>query len=371
MSKKEVGVIFTFPNSLETWIDSGLIDREFEIYKILRDKYNIDYKFYTYDTGSRFVFEGFDIIPMLKKRARQRSMLWQSLWFAFTCTSESKCTHVKSNQLWGSWIALILSWRFRSQFILRSGYEYFSFKVRQTQNLFTFVHYIICFFLYQFSDKIILPTRNDADYVKRYFLVNEQKMTILPNWIDHHVFFPSHVGRKKAFDVLWIGRDNQQKDLRFLVELLKTLGDREIRVAIVSDMSEERHAEIRDQLDHHNLKVTYFKNISNHKVADLMRKSKVFLSTARYEGNPKVILEAMFIKLLVVCRDKPGIRNLIKDHDTGCVMHETDMMYNKKLMFNCIFDTRSYEPVIDKAFGKAWSENNLSRIVEAEFQLYD
>ena len=106
-------------------------------------------------------------------------------------------------------------------------------------------------------------------------------------------------------------------------------------------------------------------------IAELMRNSKVFLSTARYEGNPKVILEAMFCKLLVISRDKPGISNLIQNNKTGYLLAEHDEEYNKRLILRSIREPHINRVIVENAYSQAYSENSLQRILNDELSLYD
>ena len=46
----KIAVFFTYDYQINTLISSGILNRELRIYKRLNEKYNIQFKFFTYDT---------------------------------------------------------------------------------------------------------------------------------------------------------------------------------------------------------------------------------------------------------------------------------------------------------------------------------
>ena len=80
-----------------------------------------------------------------------------------------------------------------------------------------------------------------------------------------------------------------------------------------------------------------FAHLSNSDIAALLQQSKIFF-TSKYEGNPKVVLEAMFSQVVVICRNKPGLNNLIDDRVEGLHLHELDHVKNAQIIHGVIDD---------------------------------
>ena len=369
MNNKEIAVTFTFPNNLHTWIETGLVDREFRIYEALREK-GYRFTFFTYDTGLQYRYRNHKIIPMCKKPGGKLSLLLQSVCFAFLHKKEIHFKYVKTNQLWGGWIALILSWRYKADLLLRSGYEYFGFKSKITTNSKLFFHFIICFLLYHAAKKIVLPTAEDKEFVEKKFHINNQKIKIIPNWIDSNLFKPLIPYSNRIYDLIWIGRISDQKDPDFFKELL--LKSDALKICFISDQEKSESEQFFDealQVKQHS--IDFCSSLSNSDIAALLQQSKIFVSTSKYEGNPKVVLEAMFSQVVVICRNKPGLNNLIDDRVEGLHLHELDHVKNAQIIHGVIDGSIDIKPLVDNALNTVMQTNSLEKVVNLEKELYE
>ena len=56
-----VGLFFTYEYSLKTWHESGTLNKELEIYKMLNEKYGVRFKFITYGDKNEIDYvKGYD-----------------------------------------------------------------------------------------------------------------------------------------------------------------------------------------------------------------------------------------------------------------------------------------------------------------------
>jgi len=73
--------------------------------------------------------------------------------------------------------------------------------------------------------------------------------------------------------------------------------------------------------------------IHRDEIFKIIKKSKFYISTARYEGLPYSIIESLALKKACVVTNSDGNRDLVKSEINGYVIEENDIM----TMANCIF----------------------------------
>ena len=128
-------VFFTYGTSLLDWSKKGLLDREIKIYQNLIDKYDINVMFVTYGNKEDKYFSSklkkIKILPVyefIKKPNNKFFQLFFSFLIPFIFYKRLKDADIlKTNQMWGSWAAVISKWLFKKPLIVRCGYELYSF----------------------------------------------------------------------------------------------------------------------------------------------------------------------------------------------------------------------------------------------------
>ena len=107
---------FTFNYSLKTWEEAGILDRELGYYKKLSDKYNIKFVFLTYGYKSEKKYltnyPTIEVIPIYDfiKPTNNKCLLFLKTFFVpFLIRKKvSDISIIKTNQLNGSWLAILL-----------------------------------------------------------------------------------------------------------------------------------------------------------------------------------------------------------------------------------------------------------------------
>ena len=127
-------VILTYGVSFKDWAESGLLDREILLYeKLLREK-KIRFTFVSFgDSEDTELIKDFNVIPFYKYNIRAKGKLknlFNSLIFPFKIQKLiDKPDLIKTNQLMGSWIAIMLKLIFAKPLIVRTGYDLFRFSI--------------------------------------------------------------------------------------------------------------------------------------------------------------------------------------------------------------------------------------------------
>ena len=82
---------------------------------------------------------------------------------------------IKTNQLMGSWIGIMLKLIFAKPLIVRTGYDLFRFSIYEKKSLIKKIfYYILTQFSILFSDLYLVTSRTDKDFLKD-ILLNQAK----------------------------------------------------------------------------------------------------------------------------------------------------------------------------------------------------
>ena len=129
-------LLFTFDYSLQTWVQSGHLQRELKFYSSLINK-GFKLTFVTYgDEEDLNILDGFDIqvFPIYKYIKKNRFKIiniLKSFYIPFLIKKQlfnkTKKTLIKQNQLLGSWVAVILKFITNSKLYTRTGYDMYLF----------------------------------------------------------------------------------------------------------------------------------------------------------------------------------------------------------------------------------------------------
>jgi glycosyltransferase involved in cell wall biosynthesis len=129
--------------------------------------------------------------------------------------------------------------------------------------------------------------------------------------VDTDAFKPRQ--GQKPIDVLWVGRLEEEKRPRLLLEALTHLPG--VRAAIIGQGS------IKESLHHFahekGLDIEWAGSRPHSEIAEWMNRSSVYAITSRYEGHPKTLLEAMSSGMACVGVAVRGIQEEILHEQTG------------------------------------------------------
>ena len=100
----------------------------------------------------------------------------------------------------------------------------------------------------------------------------------------------------------------------------------------------------------------------------LYSKYKVFLSTSSFEGNPKVILEALASGCVVIAKNTSNLRDIIENKNTGFLYDDAKDI--SKLVNNVLVDDNIFTEVSAKGLSKVKNSNHLSFILQREVSNY-
>lgn len=312
----KIGLILTFGMSLSKWDSIGILNRELEPYKRL-STLGINTCIFSYGipTIERRLasLHGFEVIclsPFLSRFDRLYLMLLESLFVAVFLKNQSLCI-LRTNQLFGFWIASILSLRFSLPVVVRSGYEYYSFW-RRTYNSIPrhIVAFLLAFISYRTASLLEFTSNHDIRFVRRYFKPS-CPIIYRPNWIDTNLFLPSSAN--KLYSSITVGRLSPQKNH---MALLKSIAKKSCCIPIKPLLFIGK-GPCRDSLinfaNDHKIPLEIVSSVPNESIVELLNMSYFYAHCSTFEGHPKALLEALSVGIPVVSIPNNRLKSLFGD----------------------------------------------------------
>jgi len=321
----KLSLFFTYDTSVKDWHNSGLLQREIVLYQRLIKEYGIKVQFITYGDDSDHEFidssSGIELVPIysyMKMPKNKYIKLMQTILIPWRLKKEIKSSNIlKTNQMLGSWVAVIAKIMFKKSLILRGGYEIYSHTLRAKKNLIhKFFIYSISLLSYKISERIHVATNDDKKFVVKNFNINPEKVFIYPNWIDVDKF-KTNKTIKNNNKLLFVGRLNSVKNIDLLI---KALVGTDITLDIVGNG--ELKGELIRLAKTLKVNINFYGNIPNSKMPSIYNQYRIYVLCSSYEGNPKTLLEAMACGCSVIGTAVPGIKQVILNNQTGLLVEE-------------------------------------------------
>jgi len=367
-----VCLFFTYGVSLQSWRELGLLDREVLLYRKLAEC-GVNVAFFTYGDEGDLEFkenlQGIEIISAYADKRRPRRKLARFLRsFVLPlrfCESLSSYSIMKTNQMMGAWAPLAASLLAGKCFLVRCGYEMYRTDCKQQKKIVRrTLSYILSRIVYSVCQCISITTQNDAKFISRIFKVPQEKIRVIPNFVDTALFAPFSSEWLHDSRVIYIGRLHQEKNLHNLI-----LACAKSKVGLDIIGRGPWQAPLEAYSRSLGADVRCLGVFPNKKLPKLLAKYSVFILPSLYEGNPKSLLEAMSCGKAVIGTDVDGIREIIRHEENGllCGTDADSLADAIKRLFS---DTE-----LRKRLGKAAREYvlhncSIGLVVEKELSLY-
>jgi len=215
------------------------------------------------------------------------------------------------------------------------------------------------------ADAVIALTEDMKNQLKNIY---NREILILPNGIDLSKFeylpkdnFYSKFGFEKDTKIiLYVGTFRPIKGLKYLIEAMKILGDKQKRLVIIGHGKEKDDLEsLVKNLGLENC-VTFIGKTPNQEVFRYMASSDVFVLPSLSEGFPIVILEAMASGLPIIATKVRGLPEILKDGQNGFLVEprNPEQIAEKALLL-----------LNDEELRKRISNNNLEEVKKYDWKI--
>lgn len=312
-------LFFTFGLSLKRWEECGILEREAALYKQLAAR-GITVSFLTFGDQSDYDYQEqlspIKIVPVyafLKRPSYGFLRFFQSLTIPFRLRKFfQEAVVLKTNQMWGAWIAVIAKIFYRKKLILRSGYEQFRFAILMKMSfpLQVFI-YVNSFIAYWLSNRITISSESAKTQINRYFYIPPEKIAVVPNYVETERFISAEVSGK-INRLLFVGRLEEQKNLFNLLDAVKQTP---YEIDLIGDGTLK--SDLITYARKNNIKAHFFKRVAHQELPEIYNRYPVYILPSFYEGMPKTLIEAMSCGRAVIGTNVEGIKEFITDRVTG------------------------------------------------------
>jgi len=151
---------------------------------------------------------------------------------------------------------------------------------------------------------------------------------IIPSNIEEFIRIKRNPHRD-IFEILFVGRLVKQKNIPFLVEIIKGVTarsiDKKIHFTIIGD-GPLRHY-LLDQINRNHLGdfIDYRQECSRQEMVQIYAKSQLLILSSLYEGFAKVFMEAAAAGLPIVSTRVSGVSNIIINKENSFVLEQGDL----------------------------------------------
>lgn len=337
-----LGLFFTNNVSLKNWEETGNLDREIKPYKRLLDYFEKIY-FFTYGKDEPKI-ENIKILPVkiFNKELRDIDI-------------------IKTNQLNGSFRAVVAKKLYRKKLVVRQGYQWSIFaRNKKVAKWKLFFIDLIEMIAYKSADAITVSSKIDIDYIIKKYKINPKKIYYVPNYINTELFKPMKIEKENR--IYCVAKLEKQKNLENLIAAVRGL---DINLLIIGNGS--LNSQLRKNLPD-NVKI--IERVPNEKLPEEINKSKLFILPSNFEGCPKALLEAMSCQVPVITTNVSGIKEIVKHKENGYLCETTeesireaikDLLNNPSLQLEIAGNAR--ETILDNF--------SLDELLKREIEIYD
>lgn len=320
---KTLVLFFTFELSLRDWKEAGLLSREVRYYKKwMDDGWKVIWV--TYGDKSDFNYaqdlQGIELLPIYSLLPRSKFKVLrflQSLFLFRFLKLQTANAIIKTNQMKGSWVV----WGFKlnkNKIILRCGFQQLWTHFREARGLYnrwikSLIYFLMEMVSHTIADEILYTSQSSIDFVKKfYFWVDQQKLHLIPNFIDTDLFCEASEKNFLARKALGVGRLNK---IKRWPELFESINNKNwsLDVAGQGELEEALKLQVKNQ----HLPVQFLGIYPNDKLAEVYKKYSYFCLNSIFENNPKTLMEALSAGLICIVADVVGINEIIEDGVNG------------------------------------------------------
>ena len=357
-------LVFTFNTSLKIWHEQGILNRELKVYRDLVDNFGYKISLLTYGNKSdinilkEYKLENyFEILPIYLNTNKSNFKIiniFKSIKYTLKIYRNNNYFDiVKTNQLYGSWVAIFYKLLTKNKLIIRTGYNPVAFAKFENKSIVKILLFnLLSKLSLIFCDLYVTTNKDDMNLITKNKSLQE-KIIYQPNFVDIDEGNFKPIDQRKFNTLFSVGRLEEQKNHTKLIELLKNskyklriIGEGKLRETLI-ELAKEYNIELElsGNLNHDLLLETYSEYL-------------FYIQLSKFEGNPKTVLEAMGAGCVVITTDVYGIRNIIKHEDNGIILKEKDdlsLIIDNLLLDNAlinkvsanarktVFDNFSYE----------------------------
>jgi len=301
----EILYFLTYGYSLKTWSDSGQLAREIKHFEALKsENEKIKFKIFSYGEDNDFEYIEKDFIEVVSiykyiKKSNYKIVNFIKSFFIKKILRDvdlNKSELIIQNQLLGSWVSYLFKKNLRIPLIIRTGYDMFEFSINENKSITKKL-----FFKYltkKILDKCDLYTVTslcDKDFLLKNFSNKySSKIKIRSNWVDAKENIQMN-NKNIVNTIVSVGRIEEQKNYE---QIIRSIQGTNFELDIFGEGSlKEDLIKLGEEL---NVNINFRGIVDNEMLVQKLQHYKFYISSSKFEGNPKSVLEAMSAGCIVI-----------------------------------------------------------------------
>jgi glycogen synthase len=173
------------------------------------------------------------------------------------------------------------------------------------------------------AERVVVPSSSVADVAGRWAGIAREKLVVIPNAVDTGAFSRSPVPAQdpRPYPVVFLGRLDPVKRVPDLLEAVRLL-DGLVHLHVYGEGRDRRP--IVRRIAKLGLEATVTLHGAVSAPADALRQAGLLVLPSEAEGFGLVLIEAMSAGVPVVATDVAGIRDVVKNGETGLLVPPGD-----------------------------------------------
>ncbi len=363
-------VFLTYGVSLRDWEKIGLLTREMKLYESLVAKgWQISFVTYGNEDDHAVIssFKGMNALPLFEGAKYPKNKFLRKIKALMRLNTISQNIPgdaiLKCKQMYGAWMPALLGLLTGRPFVFRYGFDDIHFRSELNQSaIMTSLFKRITLWSLKKARHIIVTTKNDYNRLTTYISTQDIPVTILPNWVDTEIF-KQHSEKRLTNRLLFVGRMNAQKNLTNLIKALKGSG---LGLDIYGMGSLE--TVLSDVAKTHEVDLKIHAPVANAALPTIFNRYQYFCLPSHFEGNPKVLLEAMACGTIVIGTAVEGIVELITQHQNG-ILVRPDLSDLKEAIAEVNADKTIQQLIVQRAIQYIDTHHRLDELATREHEL--
>ena len=331
MTKIADALIVTFNSgmSLQTWVDAGILEREWALYERLKSRYGRVYLLTSGSARDIQIASGFgDHVEVICNEHGLDEMAYISKAPALVLErlGDARTVVIKTKQMKGGAAALELAQSLRKSgkrvgLVARGGHLWSRFTAvelgpsadpaidagtRERE-------------LCRGADIVVgTSIAMTGDLAWRYGL-DPDRVMLIPNYVLPNT--PKRTAEERDPNtILFAGSLVKRKRIDMIIDVIAQLGETgtEARLDVVGEGPELEP--LRQLAEERGVKAEFEGRIPHSELLDRMSRCTIYAQASALEGHPKTVLEAMATGAAVVITDTPGLGRVVQHGLTGLAM---------------------------------------------------